>query len=196
MTLVRDPEGPRQADAIRAAARSSWSREALDETWRATGWPVPDGGSVARAIFGHMEYGFGEVGVSMTFDPDAIKGFMVSYALFTPATVDDPDAADLVNDPPPGWTVEPEGDRPRFDAAFTELTDALANTLGPPAVTGRHAANWSHAVWRCGERLVVNLQGEDPQTYGFLEAAYLGAVDHPAGAGVPTGEAVYDLLMG
>ena len=202
MAMVWLPLDDAAIDSMLIVARSSWAPADLDATWAAAGWTQPAGESVAHLVFTDMNYTLstGErlVRLGMRFDPDAITSLCVDFATYYPETdLADPEVADLVSPSRFGrWSADATATRADFDARYAEALDRLAARLGAPVATGRHSEEWSHAVWRQADVLLVLAQGENFDTYGEMDDACLWAVRHPADAPVPFGENVYALLCG
>ncbi|NUT47211.1 MAG: hypothetical protein HOV94_07850 [Saccharothrix sp.] len=202
MALVWLPLDDRTVEAVVAVAGTSWTRSELDGAWRAAGWPLPSGGSVAAEVFGANEYRFAVddhrwVGVAMRFDPDEVTGFFLPFATYVDEQdPDDEDVHDLLSAAGPPWSGDPGATRADFDTRHHEAVALLTARLGAPVVVGRHDEEWHHAVWRVGDRLVVLAQGEDFERYGMADNACLWVVHHDATRPVPAGEALYAFLCG
>ncbi|HEU5470236.1 MAG TPA: hypothetical protein VFV67_06255 [Actinophytocola sp.] len=190
-------------DPILALARASWDRADLDATWAAAGWPMPWGRSVATGVFENGDYAFGVgsyvVTLAMRFEPvEEITGFGVAYAtLCDEADVDDPDVREFVSAAVgEGWSGDIGALRPEFDDNWRTALGRLTGRLGQPDVTGTHSPEWRHAVWRLGDRLIALVQGENFDSYGWLDDASLWVLHHPAAAEIPRGERFYAFLCG
>ncbi len=203
MALLWLPLDDLTIHAMSALARSPWGPRDLDATWRLTGWPTPGDGPPSRLVFKRWEYvmdvGERRLALTMRFAPDLITGFMTSFAAFYDAVgPDDPDVADLLRPQGTysGWRIDADAGRPRFDAVWADGCQRVENRLGVPDLSGSHGDGWGHAIWRIGSRLLIVAQGEDFESHSLYDAAYLAAAEHPPGAEIPSGDQLYDLLLG
>ncbi|RVX45461.1 hypothetical protein EDD27_8262 [Nonomuraea polychroma] len=210
MALAWHPIGLALVDTVINLARSPWNREALDQTWQQTGWPPPEGGSLAKQILDDEEWpmvpaGEWNVGVIINGESTRVRGFSVGFALFyEPDDIWDPDPdPDLIDFPQhiPSdiWRIDRTADRTRFRGVWEEGHRTVAQRLGAPNVIDdgwNDDSEWQHAVWRLGARLVIVAQGDDITTYSLYDEASLQVIDYPDDRPIPTGWDLHGLLLG
>ncbi|MEU8321165.1 hypothetical protein AB0C33_22675 [Nonomuraea sp. NPDC048881] len=197
-------------DTVIRLARSPWSREALDQTWQQTGWPRPEGGSLAKHVLEEEEHpmlpvGERNVGVIVNSKSTQVRGFSVGFAIFYESDDiwgpdPDPDLAEFPQYIPSDiWRIDRTAERPQFRAVWEDGHKTAAERLGPPNVIDDDwddESEWQHAVWRLGARLLTVAQGDDITTYSLYDEASLQVIDYPEDRPVPTGWDLHGLLLG
>jgi hypothetical protein len=200
MAVVWLPLDEKLLDAARRFAAASWRREDLDAAWVDAGWYVPPSGSVAEDVFDGLEQrqwtGDRLVGVGLNADVTSIVAVTIEFAYFVDPDEDDDEPMITEERLSAGWSALPDGTRADFDTVWRAAVGTVAESLGPPEVTGRHHTEWHHAVWRAGDTLIALVQGENIDTYGFWDEAALWLVPHPATEPLLTGEELYDVMWG
>ncbi len=200
MAVVWLPVDEKLLDAARGFAAASWRREDLDASWANAGWYVPRSGSVAAEVFDELEQrqstGDRLVGIGLNADCTSIVGVTIEFAYFVDPDEDDDEPMVTEERLSAGWSGLPDGTRADFDEVWRTAVGTVAESLGPPEVTGMHDPEWHHAIWRAGDTLIALVQGENIDTYGFWDEAALWLVPHPAAKPVLTGRELYDVMWG
>lgn len=200
MAVVWLPVDEKLLDAARGFAAASWRREDLDASWVNAGWFVPRSGSVAAEVFDELEQrqwtGDRLVGIGLNADCTSIVAVTIEFAYFVDPDEDDDEPMVTEERLSAGWSGLPDGTRADFDEVWRTAVGTVAESLGPPEVTGMHDPEWHHAIWRAGDTLIALVQGENIDTYGFWDEAALWLVPHPAAKPVLTGRELYDVMWG